>query len=695
MLVELGNYSLSAAVLAAVGAVFASAASVRFDSAGYLRAARWLMVALTGLLTIASGLLLYAMVTSDFRLAYVAHYSERALPIGYKMAAFWAGQSGSLLLWAWILGVMNLVLVWVQRRENRSEQAGTIAVMAVVTGFFAILMLFAPGTERSLSANPFQALPVVPADGYGLNPMLQNAGMMAHPPLMFIGYAGYTYPFAIWMAAMFIGRRDNEYLKRLHRWNLFAWIFLSAGILWGAEWAYKELGWGGYWAWDPVENASLLPWLTGTALIHAIIMQRQRGMFKMWTAGLVTSSFILCIVGTYLTRSGVVASVHSFGEHPIGDFLFAFIALSVLFSAGVIFWRRRMLQPEHRIDRLLSREGAFLGIMVLLTAAMLLVLIGTIFPVLTHLVKGEQITVGEPFYNKVVVPIAMALVALMVIAPLLKYDRNRGKFLRALAIPAAAGVIAAVALWAVWGITEPWALLTAVLIVPMVLAVLIDVGRSAWTRARQMNENVVAAFFRLADGNHRRYGAWVVHLGVAMMVVGIAGSSLFDVKETHQLSPGQTAAFGRYHLTFNGLTEERRSNYTAVVADVIVTDDKGRTTEVKPERRFFDKAENAYSEVALRRSLKQDLYLTLAGWENGGRITAIQTIVNPLVNWIWIGAVVLCLGGFLPMLPRLFGTAKQAEPVSVEPLEINGVELEPRQQPRRSRRRRQVPAASA
>lgn len=658
----IGNYSLTLAVLTAMFGVMACIAAARFDSRRWALAAYASTGVLAALYTLASAALFTAMLNSDFRFAYVVGYTEKALPDGYKMAAFWAGQEGSLLLWGWLLAIMGVIFTATYRpsfspvgrhEPNRTlrQQARTarftaIATMLIVTGFFALLMLF--------TANPFRELAEIPADGRGLNPMLQDPGMLAHPPLLFLGYAGYTVPFAILMGSLVAGTRDNRWVLDLRRWSLAAWVFLSVGILLGAQWAYVELGWGGYWAWDPVENASLLPWLTGTAMLHSITVQARRGMFKVWNVCLIAMTFVLCIFGTYLTRSGVVNSVHTFGKSLVGNFFLVFMLLTIALSAGMILWRSRLLKSEQPLESLISREGAFLAGNVLLLIMTATTLVGTIFPLISGLFVAEPISVGEPFYNKVVVPMGLLLLAVMALGPVLVAGEDAGpRMARRLIVPVMLGLAAALAAW-VGGLHNIWALGCVLVTITAAMAIVIDLIRSLLARVRLTGENPVAALLRIIDGDHRRYGGQITHVGMIMIAIGVTGSSVYGLKETFQLSPGQSASLGGYQVQFMKLHEVREAHYTAVEAMVAVTDPAGRTATLRPQRRFYDKhIEQPNSEVALRTNVREDLYVILAGWDKGGALTAIQVMVNPLVLWIWIGGIVLTLGGVFCLLPRL------------------------------------------
>jgi cytochrome c-type biogenesis protein CcmF len=646
MTAYIGNYSLCAAVLVAVVILLVSLAAMRSGSETLYRICRRGMGLLFVLLSIASAALMIAMVQSDFSLGYVVRYTERALPTGYKMAAFWAGQEGSLLLWGWLLAVIGVVFAFQFRKNENTQHAAAFGTLAAVIGFFAALMLFA--------ASPFTPVDVPVADGRGLNPMLQDPGMIIHPPILFVGYAGFTIPFALLVAALIAKRSDDEWLAKARPWVIWSWLFLGAGILLGAQWAYVELGWGGYWAWDPVENASLLPWLTGTALLHSSIGQRGRGVFKRWNAFLAAATFILCIFGTYITRSGVVDSVHTFGKSLVGTFFFVFLVITTLFSTVLVLWRWSTLKPERPIESYVSREGIFLAGNILLVAMCVLTLVGTMFPAFTRALAGQSLTVSQSFYNRAVLPLALLMVAIMALAPVLGYGRNvANKVMHNLAIPLAAAVVAIAVLW-VTGIRSIWALSSSAVCAVLLVSIVIDTARGIRARQQNTKESLFVATLKLLDANHRRYGSHVVHAGVAMMVIGIAGSSLYNTKETLQLKPGESSRIGRYHLTLDSLHETRDVNFSAVEAAVTLVDASGNQHDLRPQRRFYDKAEDANSEVALRSNWREDLYVTLAGWEDGGRLVALQVLINPLMKWIWVGGIAVAVGAILALLPRMF-----------------------------------------
>ena len=652
-----GNFSLCVAILVAIGTLLASLRAVVAPSEGLVRTSRRGLVALAGIFVVASVALLVAEVQSDFRLAYVASHTERALPIGYKIAAFWAGQEGSLLLWGLLLALMGAVFVYLQRRATGTDHVIAVGTLAAVIGFFAALMLFA--------ANPFQTLEVVPADGHGLNPMLQDPGMIAHPPILFTGYAGFTIPFALLIGSLVTGNLGNEWLKIARPWILGSWIFLGGGILLGAQWAYTELGWGGYWAWDPVENASLLPWLTATALLHSSIAQRQHGTLKRWAASMAALTFVLCIFGTYITRSGVVDSVHSFGQSLVGTFFGVFLTITIVASIVLLSIRWRALKDARPISSLVTTQGAFLGGNLLLVAMMVITLLGTMFPAITRIFTGNALSVTQSFYNRGVLPLSMLLMALMAISPLLSGGRQvMKKFARNLGLPLVMAAVAVAVLWTL-RVHSAWALAAGIVGATLAGSIAVDLVIAVRARQKNTHETLGVALLRLLDANHRRYGSHVVHSGIIMIVAGITGSSLYSVKQLVPLSPNQTATVGNYAITLGTLHEVRESNYMAVQANLLIVDPNGHQDLLYPERRFYDKAEEASTQIALRSNWSEDLYVTLAGWEQGGQTATFQVIVNPLVRWIWAGGVVMVLGAIGCLLPRFVRTGQPVEEVDV------------------------------
>jgi cytochrome c-type biogenesis protein CcmF len=647
----LGNYSLAFAVLCSGGAMLASICAGRFKSQTALCNARWLLHTVTALLSIACVALLNAILSNEFALEYVARFSDKALPFEYKLSAFWAGHEGSLLLWAWMMAVMASIAVVLANKDEASSQGPAIGILGAICGMFAALMLF--------TSNPFALGEMVPGDGHGMNPMLQHWAMIAHPPTLFLGYAGFAIPFAMALGALISGRSDNRWVASVRRWVIGSWLFLTIGIVLGSWWAYVELGWGGYWAWDPVENASLLPWLTGTALMHSLVAQQRRGMLKVWNAWLIPLTFLLCIFGTYLTRSGVIASVHAFPDSSVGKFFLMMLLLGIGVSVGVIIWRRDLLRSEHKLDKLISNEGAFIGGNLLLTVIMLTTLVGTIFPILSKAFIDESITLGQEFFNTVVVPMALLLAALMAVGPLLRYLNAAGVLRRRLVAPCVAAVLAIIGagFWSGSYMTGDflalveemhhkknlsfnqesfqlvgtmWMMVCAAVTAFTVVCIVEDIIRSAGSVGR---------------ATIRRWGGQLVHLGMIMIVIGVAGSGIYKTEKTLALKPDQTGQIGKYKVRMDGMVAIQEDNYKAHEVRVGVSAPGLDEIILRPQRREYNKSSKGNSEVAVRTGLVEDVYVILAGWK--GDTVHIKVLINPLLSWIWIGGIAMSLGSFV------------------------------------------------
>jgi len=631
----LGNYCLAFAVLASCGAVLASIWAGRFKSSRALSNARRLIHTVTLLLSIASAALVWAILNDEFALEYVTRFSEIALPVEYKLSAFWAGHEGSLLLWAWMMAAAGSLAVVLGRKDDPASHGPSIGVIGAICGMFAALMLF--------TSNPFTLGQMAPGDGGGMNPMLQHWAMIAHPPTLFMGYAGFSIPFALGLGALIGGRSDNRWIAPVRRWVIGSWLFLTIGIVLGSWWAYVELGWGGYWAWDPVENASLLPWLTGTALMHSLILQQRRGTMKAWNAWLIPVTFLLCIFGTYLTRSGVIASVHAFPDSSVGKFFLMMLVMGAAVSIGVIIWRRDLLQSERKLEKIASYEGAFIGGNVLLTIIMLTTMIGTIFPILSKPFAEEAVTLGEEFYNMVVVPMALLMAALMAIGPLIRYLNSPKALIKRLVAPCIAAA-AAVAGAVVWSIHHPDIVdgEPVVKLAPVLWAV-VSAAIAAFAIAC-ITEDFIRTVRALGPTAVKRWGGQLVHIGMVMIVVGVAGSSR-GTEAALALKPDQVEKIGKYQVRMDGLEEITEANYMAGEARVGVSSPSMDEVILRPQRRQYNKSSKANSEVAVRTGLVEDIYVILAGWQ--GDTVHIKILINPLLSWIWIGGISMSLGALI------------------------------------------------
>ena len=646
----IGSYSVALAFLAAIGGILAAIAFSQLRSNALLRAGRWALGMTMAFLTVALAALAAAFLGDDFSIKYVAGYSERAMSVGYKLAAVWAGQEGSLLLWAWLLAVLAWVAGWTVRKEPDLHQAATVGILAAACVAFGALLLF--------GADPFELSKVIAADGQGLNPMLQDPAMIAHPPLLFAGYAAFAVPFALLLGAYIAGRSDNQWVFRVRRWTLGAWALLTVGIFLGAWWAYIELGWGGYWAWDPVENASLLPWFTATAALHTLIIQQRRGMLRASSFALVVLTFLLCLVGSYLTRSGVVQSVHAFPESPVGWFFLGMISAGLLGAILVTALRIRLLRSLP-LTRVVSLEGAFLVGCALLVVMAGTTLVGTIFPLISRPFTPHPVTLGPEFYNSVIVPMGLILTALMAAGPLLAAMSSTNRPKRRLilgGIGAIHGIVASVLGWP----TNAWMLVTSAIVGFAAFLILGDIIRTL-LRPVFKGHDGLAGVWRTFRANSRRFAGLLTHLGMAMLVMGVAGSSLFGESKDVPLRPGESAEIGSYIVRLDSTEEVRHSNFEAIEAAVTVSTPGGRSFQLKPQRRQYDKSSQVNTEVALRTGLRGDFYLILRGVSAEGQ-TVFSVLLEPLVAWIWIGSIVMTVGAGLCMVYRAPWRGNTGEP---------------------------------
>ncbi len=596
------------------------------------------------------------LLTDNFRVAYVAGHSERALPTFYKFATLWGGQEGSILFWGWILGLYAMAAALWLRERHPELNAYVYAIIHGVAIFFLAVLIFA--------ANPFALLPSTPPDGSGLNPLLQNYWMVVHPIGLYFGYIGFTIPFAYAMAALITGQLGNTWVRTIRRWTLVPWLFLSLGIMMGSQWAYIELGWGGYWAWDPVENASFLPWLTGTAFLHSIMIQERRGMLKVWNLVLIFVTFWLTIFGTFLTRSGVIESVHAFALSNIGPMFFAFLTLILLGFLFVLFQRLPLLRSDHELDAMLSRESAFLLNNVLFLIIAFTTLLGTTWPILSELFTGDKLSVSAPFFDKVNGPLFAVLLFMVGVGPLLPWRRASWQNLRhQLQWPFTGGILLAIAIVFLFREHRPWPVIGLGIAGLVFTSIIQEFVRGTRARMTVTGESPWRAFSRLVRRNQRRYGGYIVHLGVVLMTLGIIGNGFYQVSNQAALSVGQSMPVGPYTIVYDGLAQRRGSNYTQVYAKLRVLEGHKLIATMEPKRNVYDKTpEQPTTEVALRPGLTEDLYIVLAGWEQGGQIASFKAYINPMMSWLWIGGLVLLLGGLIAtwQRPRPVGVRSRA-----------------------------------
>jgi cytochrome c-type biogenesis protein CcmF len=593
--------------------------------------------------TLASIALAYLFLTDNFRVEYVASYSDRALPIFYKATAFWAGQKGSLLFWAWVLSFFVVLVIFNNRKEPDDRNTPYVyLVLAATQGFFLLLLCAV--------SNPFDTLDFLPRDGNGLNPMLQNPGMIFHPPTLFLGYIGFTVPFAYAIAAMITGNTGADWIRKTRAWNVLSWIFLSIGIILGGQWAYVELGWGGYWAWDPVENASFIPWLVSTAFIHTAIIQERRGIMKVWNMVLILLTFTLCIFGTYLVRSGVLQSVHDFGATGLGGYFLVFIVIVLVGGVYLLAESYDEFKTPGSVESYLSRESTFLFNNVILLALAFATLLGTVFPILSEAITGNKITVGIPFFNQVNTPLFLMLVLLTGICPLIGWRKAsatnlRRNFLR----PAITAIISGI-IMALLGIHQLYALLAFTLAAFVGATIIQEYITAISSRSELTGESSPAAAVKLLWKMRRRYGGHIVHFGLAMMVIGIAASSVYKLETQGTLSKGETIAIGDFELKYEDFRSYKKYNRTVYAAQIGVFKEGNRIDELEAERRVYINAKQPTTEVSIRSTLLEDLYVTMPGISQNYDIT-LKVAVNPLLIWIWFGSGLMVIGGVLAIIP--------------------------------------------
>ncbi|NOY57682.1 MAG: heme lyase CcmF/NrfE family subunit [Calditrichaeota bacterium] len=638
----LGNNALLIAFIMSLYSAGTGIMGGKLKNPRLLESARRGALATFYLTTLAVGILLFALITRDFSIEYVANYTSKSLPMFYTISALWAGQAGSLLFWAWLLTLFTVIIIIQNKKVNQQLLPYAIGVLMSVSVFFFLLLIF--------TTNPFTKIPLPPADGMGMNPMLINPGMVFHPPLLYLGYVGFTVPFAFALAALLSGNLDTNWIQTTRRWTIMSWIFLTAGNLFGAYWAYVELGWGGYWAWDPVENAGILPWITGTAFLHSVMIQEKRGMLKIWNMVLIILTFALTIFGTFVTRSGVISSVHSFGVSNLGPLFIIFLGIILITSFYLLFLRKEMLSSKHELDSFLSKESTFLFNNLLLVGLAFAIFWGTIFPIISEAVRGVKITVGPPFFNQVAVPIGLALLFLTGVCPLIAWQKTTTKNLQKnFLIPTSLSLITLGVLY-IAGIRSLYTLMSFTLAAFVAVTIFLEFVKGTLTRARIHSENFLVAFWRLVDRNKRRYGGYIIHIGVVMVFVGITGSTVFQKEKVATLHPGESMALGSFTLHYDDLTSKQGPDYQSVIAQIHVEKDGRQIAILNPEKRFFENRQPT-TEVDIFKTLKQDIYVILGGYEKDKQAT-FKVFINPLVGWLWYGGMTMVLGGLLAIGPN-------------------------------------------
>ncbi|HYT66454.1 MAG TPA: cytochrome c-type biogenesis CcmF C-terminal domain-containing protein [Vicinamibacterales bacterium] len=642
----LGSFVLLATFVVASYALAACVAGGRRRSRALIESGVGAFYMTAALMTVASGILVHAFVTGNYAIKYVQRYSDSAMPLAYKITSYWGGLDGSIMFWVFLLSIFGTIAVSTNRERHRELIPWVVAIISATEMFFIFIMV--------VHNNPFDTFVAGgPADGKGLSPLLQNFYMAIHPPSLYTGFVAMTIPYAFGMAALITGHLDDAWLRAVRRWTMIGWLFLTFGLTLGMLWAYEELGWGGFWGWDPVENAGLLPWFTATAFLHSVMVQERRGMLRVWNVTLVITTFFLTIFGTFMTRSGVVASVHAFGEDRwLASLFTTFMILIVTFSFGWVIYRLPLLKSRHELDSWASREAAFLANNWILLFSAFFILFATMFPTLSEAVRGQRLTVGPPFFNTWMRPIGLALLVLTGIAPLLAWRKSTlSNLVHQFTWPVAATMVTGAAVYAlgikVWSSGICFALCAFV-----GATILQEFIRGAQVRQGASGADILTALIGLVSRQRRRYGGYIVHVGITLMFLGFAGQG-YKLEENMKLNPGQTGSVGGFTIRHDSISVTSDEQKQMITGHVTVTRGGKMIAEMTPARWFFAKHEDQpTTEVAIRRAPGEDVYIVLAAYEMETQNATYAVTINPLVNWIWFGFGILAFGTGIALLPE-------------------------------------------
>ena len=650
---EFGNFCLLLAFCLGLYALLASVLGAVQKQHRIVRSAERAALAACGSIALALSSLVYLLVTSDFSVSHVASASNRALPVYYKIAALWGAHDGSLLLWVFVTSIFSGIVIYQNRFRYRDMMPYVVAVLMVNLSFFLCLNLFLSNPFNQLvQANADGTLQkFIPQDGRGLNPLLQYWAMVIHPPILYLGFIGFVVPFAFAFAALVTKQLGDSWIRTIRRWTLVPWMFLGAGLILGGKWAYVEMGWGGYWGWDPVENASLMPWLTGTAFLHSVIVQERKGMLKVWNVFLIMITYLLGIFGTFITRSGIVNSVHAFADSSLGPFFLYYMSIVFFISIYLIVDRLPYLKSERPLDSVLSRESAFLFNNLVLLVACFAVFWGTMFPVLSEWVQGQKMTVGPPFFNNVNIPIGLFLLFLTGVGPLFAWRKTSVESLKKaffwpviFSVPFCAALMIA-------GMRDFYAVVSFTLCVFVLITVVREFYKGASVRAKNTGESFLSAIVNLTLKNKRRYGGYIVHVAIVVIFVGLTGNA-FNKEVQQKLSKGESMHIGRYMLRMVDYREADTPNYQLAEVKLEAYKDGMLIRTMTPEKRLYKAGDQqTTTEVELYSTPKEDLYVVFSGVANGGKGYEIHAFVNPLVFWVWFGAAIMVFGTLVTLLP--------------------------------------------
>ena len=652
---QIGQFALALAWVVTAYSIIASLLGIRLKHDNLIASGRNAALGTFVCITAAIACLGYLFAVSDFSIKYIAAHSNRDLPIYFKVSSIWGGQEGSLLFWGWLLTAYSALVIVQNWRKHSAMMPYVVAVLMGTSFFFTSMHLFIvnPFNQTVFLQSDASPLPFVPSDGTGLNPLLQDAYMVIHPPMLYLGFVGFAVPFAFAIAAMITKQLGDTWIRTTRRWTMVAWMFLSIGIMLGGKWAYHELGWGGFWAWDPVENASMMPWLIGTAFLHSVMVQEKKGMLKVWNMVLIILTFIMSIFGTLLTRSGMVQSVHAFAQSPVGGYFRAFIIVALSGALYLLFDRLPYLKSENQMESIVSRESSFMFNNLILLAACFAVFWGTMFPIISEAATGSKITVGPPFFNKVNVPIAIFLMFLTGVGPLLAWRRaSTNSLKRNFLSPAVIALASGVALY-FRGVRHFYAWLSIVMSIFVTLTIIREFYKGAAARSSGTGETFLEAIVNLTLRNTRRYGGYVVHFGFVLLFIGWVGQA-FTTDAEGEMGVGDTLPIREYTLRVDKLGIEDTPNYASDKATISLFEYGKKVANLYPEKRLYKAGQEKQptTEVSIYSTAKNDVYVVFQGGTRDGKKAIIQVFYNPLTMWVWIGGIVLVAGTLIALLPN-------------------------------------------
>jgi cytochrome c-type biogenesis protein CcmF len=674
MIANFGFGVLIVTFLVTLYSVFTAIYGERTKNPAMVESARRAMLLTWPLLTLTAGILIYLLISNHYEVQFVYQVTSRSMPTYLKITAWWGGQSGSLLFWSWLMSAFASLVTLRKWDRDREFLPWVIVVASVTMAFFIGMNVFFENpfaqlyqTFDGISAHTFQpanSILYTPDDGQGLNPLLRHPGMVIHPPMLYLGFVSFVIPYAFAIAALITGRTDDRWIRLTRRWALWAWLFLSCGLVLGSRWAYDVLGWGGFWGWDPVEIAAFMPWLTGTAFLHSVMIQEKRGMLKHWNMLLIILTYDLVIFGTFLTRSGVLSSVHAFAQSAIGPFFFGFIGLTLVTSVALIIYRWADLKSETQMTSMLSREALFLLNNLLFMSILVVCFWGVIYPLVSELFTGGKVTVGPPFYERATAPLFASLMLLMGIAPLSAWGHSTVQTLsRAIWKPAVAAVAITVLLFFTYT-KNIVALIGFFLIALVILVTLYEYWRGGYARQRSQGENIFTAIWNLTSRNRRRYGGYIIHISMMLMAIGILGIESFQVSTQGTIGVGQSLNLSNYTITYKQLAswddQPKGVNYTRAVVDIYRNGIY--LGQLHPRKDYYYDSQQTMTIPGERATLRDDLYVLLIDWEPASTTGAtFKIFVNPLVNWLWLGSLVFLVGVIIAAWPE-----KEMERVSIK-----------------------------